>query len=820
MSQLANSLPAPNQRGTLNVNNLFSPSEPESFRLGKKNLRKALVMMTEQWNSWMGEKQKNGDRNAYFYLKCDKGLQQIDEGFDAAACLAIQESAYDIDTLVYETEIRSAIDLILTGLESHHITCMGEKQSGKSMTIYLCVLFEPIIRWLADGKIYHPIVSKTIHLNLYEQGIWDLHRCFRLGQFFEVTDIRDGRSVPVNQYFSHQTGVALHAYGHSVYGLGDHVQRNSKKKLQKGISAKNSGIEVIKELMDQILEKGHFPLAYIDESHFGTKVGGNMDAWAGDFLRTAEKYPKARFRAFSATPYEQLSKADWARSYIWIGNNFCGLGIFEGERLPCLDGAIPEPPVLHSYATYFNIPQVLSPSAWDRIRTYLYAVLGLRGKALRAAYDEEWRFTAQHRQYRKYLVQSLATVIENCLIKNNVLDQPGMIIRLGNQNGRIKEIVPEVNRVLQERGHDILSLSYFDDKSKQMISTLITDEVTDGQKFVIYCSAGARMGCRIPGKCAYALDLTYEGSTTTSVQQGLWGRMHGYNKKTMVFVSDSVYQDIYGYVRSGGYAQSKPAIRARGGSRRGRPSWIIPLYREDIERLTPNFPEAAQMLKLFREIEASANKLHPGRLPEADSWASGSPNSKMFYRALEKLPQLVEACPQVLCDEDNVGMYEHIDMMYFTRNQTRAKQEQKKRNSKFLGQHPQAGGLVRRWGYSVLVGRRRSPQSKEVLAAMLNPNTKRRVHTRIQQRTTSVSDTNRLEAQVWFYCGTDKHCRKLSKKAGEKVVRTKKIKLIAVTLLARVPVTKTFPYGIPEPTEDSAFYGMAGSSLKVVKNVE
>jgi hypothetical protein len=705
----------------------------------------------------------------------------------------------DKKALFRETHIRTAIDVILAGLETNgNITCAGDKQCGKSGAHELVSLIEPVIRFMATGKLHRPIVVLTRQKGLEKQIHADLIINRHIYNWLQIVKVCGPFTRPwlIGDYYAQYVeGVADVNHDTHGYDPKGHVQRTTIKKPTRARKTPD-GKFAIRAMIDRCLATDVVPIFYIDESHFGTNLGSVLDQCIG-----REMAEGALLRCFSATPYHQLDLRRFRVVPMWLEAGYTGLGYFNSLKMPRIDGCGCTPPALRMHNEIVPFSDELHLGAYKDGYTFLRAIKGLPAKAARrecqgSTWDTKWKY--HWMQYRRDLISVIAKMIAACFggqIRHEdgrLMKSKGMFIRFANmRNAESRDLVSLICAQLQHDSNmrGIKFVPYMDKTSLSTVDDVLVEAGVNGKndQYVIYGTAAARMGCRFPHSTGFFLDFTRDSQSGIAEQQGCWGRAHGYGKRTMVIVSSDTYASITRYIESNG-KNWKPiprTIRVDALSS-GRPAVGLRLWRDDVFRMSKKHP---QLKRLWDELEIGARQSQGMRADPPSKHDGHSPNSEPLYRPLDNIAAYINDHPDVVLDGEDRQMYNTITMVRFCLKPNGHEIDKERLQTIPINDRPESNFYCVLSGkvspYGPKVGRRNAEQSttKTDLYADLCSGSRitkesGRAYGHKGERTgTDTKDDPAREAQIW--CNYDAHKR---------ITR-----VIAVTLLSKWAVKKDYP---------------------------
>lgn len=613
-------------REPLNLNLVREKSLPAPIRriLSPQSLIAYYQSCQDIWNKYAETKDQVLKKAGFGFLfprmSCEFEIDQLSKGYgqmtphltDSMLILERESSRQDslgcsAGGLLHLEQIWTIIDTIVQGIIGKRvITIRGCMQAGKSGTIDGLFLWEGLCRYLMLGDLHKPFVLCPRRKTLVEQGHEELDNFWKLHQSISLHDPRSKRATNAQLYYKNE--LQLENLKNSAFDPKEYMSSSAIPTIEHyaGIRIRNA-------------RAGIRTILYVDEIHFGSKLQGVMDQIMGNDLRNGDE--SILVRCISATPYEFLRRENFDQVDMWIGNGYCGWPFFGGTPLKTSPGYVQVVPECGSYAEKFGVPEVSLDCYKDFDK--------FAKRTWTDNQHEEFPDYAQTRwkSFRSESIRSLVVIIEKGLLGHS---RNGMMIRLPTENSIAEEMMKKVEqKINSNRDFDdrVEFIPFSGDNGKYIITNLLlAHNCGTGRKFVIYCTANARMGCVVPKVCSLFIDLTARFSTISALAQGLVGRAHGYGKKTAVYLSSESNLQLKDYIQTKGCnGDMRPHARAdhhfEGKKRRG-PKSLIRLM----------IPFASLLENGGKTIQDCCNRivdLENNKNPELRSWTKGhtSPRS-------------------------------------------------------------------------------------------------------------------------------------------------------------------------------------------------
>jgi hypothetical protein len=340
-------------------------------------------------------------------------------------------------------------------------------------------------------------------------------------------------------------------------------------------------ISKIVDLCERATNDGYRPLMIIDEPQFGASdrmvpgedgVERRSCVLAQIFMRIQDALKSTAlehwFVGLSATPFEMNDVSQFWEVRQRLSNNYSGFNYFNQVAID--DDVAIKPPTTLSLTMFA-----------DKIKVPFLAQVAL------AAYDKEPTYkklaaqdglTETHAAYRAKAEAALRDTIYAVLGLHRDSKGPiGLCIRLFNDNIKMQAMMAHLN--LDPARIEVLEY-YGTETSGVSVKRAVAQRKRPDLPYLIVVTNRARMADAFPKQVKFFMDLAKQASNLNALLQGLLGRACGYDKDSLVVLSDANADIVEAYVATeGGYVHktSNHSVAVGGGFRRGAPSSMIKL---------------------------------------------------------------------------------------------------------------------------------------------------------------------------------------------------------------------------------------------------
>lgn len=494
----------------------------------------------------------------------------------------------DDSGVLHDAQLRTAVDCILRMLESpgQNGVILGAMQSGKTTTSLALQFAGPIV-YMLTGRCIYPIYLTTSHTSQEDQTQHELVNFLNYYGLIKVTIDPDNPraawqgldpgfalSPTINYYRAHILRDAL----------GDiHLGPQMEDFVQRRVHGRR--LSQIVDLCRRAQAQGFESLLMIDEPQYGASDrivvndSGEAERRPCVLVQIFDAIDEAMndntgqhsFIGLSATPYEmhELESVWVVRQYLtsaYRGFNFFGRRVIS-DQTPINP---PETLGFSDLADEFGLPMFRQLS----MAAYNASPMQFPAFARRLGYH------GTQDRYQIEVREAVRSAILRITAETSSGGPPvGICIRPFNNNARSAEFV----RRLDLEGEGIEVVHYYGSEySGSSVKRAIRARVHHDRPFVVVVTNRARMGDAFPSQVRWFIDFAAKASDLNSLLQGLLGRACGYNKDSVVVLSDSNADLVTDYVNTNGgyiYTTSRHSIVV-GGYRRGAPSNLIRISRD------------------------------------------------------------------------------------------------------------------------------------------------------------------------------------------------------------------------------------------------
>lgn len=630
---------------------------------------------------------------------------------------------------VSHEQVYTAVDVIASGLKHKAINILGPCQGGKTGTMTMLFFMEPLCHNLLTNVKTRPILSLVNQQSLDAQIRQEFQNFVNLHVYFGV---RNSKEEFIQEYFDKL------GYDLNTHDWTDAVIRNSVAKIGD-----------FRRVLQECKNRNLVPIISIDEIHNGSAMDSVLDRWCGELLAATKEadFDQCHFRFISATPFETIHIPNVKCIEHWIGPDYMGWPYFLNHRFPTTNGYEVRLPEVHKYRDIFGCIELCRES-YKNICVWLKRQQGILDREDIDRLAEDRSRIKRWKDYQKNFIFTLAGIINRLLHddcyglrrrlykdhKGHMKRACGMCIRVASKNVSADDIADDLEKSLP-RTTAVLRGYGSHMKAGQSIQQMIDEQVFGGgyDSYVILVTGGARMGVYFPPTCTFFMDLTREAGNATSFLQGLIGRALGYGKDSVLFLSNSSYDDVHEYISTEGTSSKRPGSRSEFvEALPGRPSINIDILRKDIEGI----PEFRPLVEAFEKIDEIFNKeiLANGKV----ACKGSRENSKDIWKVLKGIHEFIEANPSCVYSAKDTGQFRNIKLLRFDYNTLDMANEELKKHwkkliaqkeSEFVSEHPESGSRPeRRSVYNCVIGRRRytaSDLEKVLSGTARNRNTRR-----------------------------------------------------------------------------------------------
>jgi hypothetical protein len=518
-------------------------------------------------------------------VSVDKAVEAARSFRSVTRVLAFLDRADDSGVL-HDAQLMTALDCVANMLvePGRNGLVLGAMQSGKTTTSLALQFAGPII-YLLTGRRFYPFYLVTSHTSQEDQTSIELKKFLDFYGDVEVVLDEEHRCTLIEYADNLSLDVAFQV-APSVDTYRGHVLRNAfadvfmGPRIEDFIQRRVHGqsVQKVADLCRRAAASGFSPLLIIDEPQYGASDRlvpdgeGGVTRRACVLVQIFESIEAALeddgadqvFIGLSATPYE-LSSIDavWkVKQYLTPA--YSGFNFFGGEVI--------------SAGVHVTPPQTLGFRDFaERTRNPFFAQLDIAAyDGSRTTFDRYCRRTGYAGTWAAYKgrVEDTLRAAIHYMAASAEGDAVGICVRLFNDNRRTENLI----RRLRLDPNQIEVIGWFgSDFSGHSVKRAIESRIRKDLPFLIAVTNRARMGDAFPASVRWFLDFSKKASDLNALLQGLLGRACGYNKSSVVVLSDENAQLVRDYEQTDGGLIYKPSRHSVvvGSYRRGAPSSLI-----------------------------------------------------------------------------------------------------------------------------------------------------------------------------------------------------------------------------------------------------
>lgn len=533
--------------------------------------------------------------------------------------------------IIHEAQLRTAVECISL-LEKEEKQCghvVGAMQSGKTTTSLALQWAGPVLYRLKGLRAY-PFYVIGNQRNHEDQTNVELDRFMTYYGYIELKVRKpqareDELFALAPSLLTYREQVLRHLDDfYEVPRLEDLVHRR--------VGGERSTGKIV-ELCRRTTAEGYRPLMIIDEPQFGASdrmvagedgVERKSCVLAQIFLGIQEALESKPldhwFVGLSATPFEMNDVSAFWEVRQRLSSNYSGFNYFNQREI---DSNVEIKP-----------PQTLALTAFaERIEVPFLAKLVLAAYDKEAAYEKlaaQEGLAESHAEYRDKADSALRDAIYAVLKLHKNTEEPiGLCIRLFNDNSKMQDLMARLD--LDPKRIEVLEY-YGNETSGVSVKRAVAQRKHPKLPYLIIVTNRARMADAFPKQVRFFMDLAKQASNLNALLQGLLGRACGYDKKSLVVLSDANADIVDAYVKtSGGYVHktSNHSIAVGGGFRRGAPSSMI--------KLRSDMPDPV-VKKFFELVDKQiVSRIPPGAKAKTERAKGGEPRRAPLLNIAEKL---------------------------------------------------------------------------------------------------------------------------------------------------------------------------------------
>lgn len=409
---------------------------------------------------------------------------------------------------------------------------VGSMQLGKSGIICAAFFILPLLQWLSTGEKCVPVITIPSSHSLRTQFDADLAPAYKV--FSNITFEANGKKTTVGEFYS--------TIFPNKNMCGDDFVFNRSC----------SNVAAFRKKLRQHSEKS-LVMQFGDEIHWGQDVNGVSHKMDKDYEDKIVQF------GISATPSEQLaqtkdSDSQWVRIPAYVDKNYTGPRRWMGMELPSVDDTYEEVlPQLHSHLDFFgrlemdttafkaNFQCFRNPEEWAEKSNG-----GVHPSPATMKAAQKWCEAAVDA-----LIADLRTVYKK---------RPGgVFLRILNNTPMTKWIIKRIEGVEPPLNIHAKIIHFYNEKKGGRQSRLSVKETIKkalgGKKdanYLVIAVAKARMGDSFPTSCRTFIDLTRgNDSHFNAMCQGTYGRACGYNKQSLVVLSNVFAERMRRFLANG-----------------------------------------------------------------------------------------------------------------------------------------------------------------------------------------------------------------------------------------------------------------------------
>jgi hypothetical protein len=543
----------------------------------------------------------------------------------AEAALAAQAIAYasrgnDDTGIIHDEQAKTAVECLfqLWRDEKQQGLVLGAMQSGKTTTSLTLQWAGPAL-YLLTGQRTYPFYLVSSQTNHADQAKIELQKfLFHYGDLeFEVAAGTSGKQTDMDAVFAMSPTLGTYR-GHVLReALEDvHAVASLDEVVHRRVHGKR-GVQQIAGLYRRAVDGGYRPLMIIDEPQFG--AGDRIvPEPAGDrrasclltqiFTRIEEEIGRERkdhwFVGLSATPFELNHLSNVWRVRQYLSPTYSGYNFFGGNAIS--DDVAVNPPTtmgMSEFADWIKVPFIknVSMSAYTGSSTVFQR------------HADKVGYAGDQAEYQEEVKRTLKLAILKTLGKDTHADGAiGFCIRAFNDNARTEEFI----RRLKLSPKKVEVVRYFgSDATGSSVKRIIARRKNPELPYIVFVTNRARMADAFPSGVRYFLDMAHMASNLNALLQGLLGRACGYNKQSVVIMSDpnKLIIDAYSATGGGYVHRTSPHSTVVGGFRRGPPTGMLKVMRTMNDTKVESFFDRVDADVVNKVIQPGSISLSPPR---------------------------------------------------------------------------------------------------------------------------------------------------------------------------------------------------------------
>lgn len=435
----------------------------------------------------------------------------------------------DTQGRIYANQIRTAAELA-KAVHDHpgqSGICLGSTMSGKTGTANSCYWIAPIMYSLT-GKKYMTVTLLPNKIGLESQTKNENER-FR--DFYG----------DCNLYYRGQLGGSLLHYYHEIngirgmdrlYNIAD--ETSGKRSTSPIVRRTKNMIERIKQISRLATEMDISVIFLTDEPDWG--CGADGVAWQMFEEAVMDEQGNGHcFIGFSGTPYEFMNISNIWEVRQRLADVYCGFNFMNGSAIdPTVSIPMPILQSLYRFEQQTGIRNFrnIHSCCYDNEERFVQERDKINRRLAKKGipYDDMREFPYYHEQYRHEVEKSLAQAINWCLIKPNLRNGQGLLLRMINDNGRTENLIAKLKPLVHS---SIEFLPYMADRTHEEVEKMIKHRqgAAENKPYVVCPTGAARMADRFPVSLKYGIELAENGHVSLrALLQGTVGRLTGNNK--------------------------------------------------------------------------------------------------------------------------------------------------------------------------------------------------------------------------------------------------------------------------------------------------
>lgn len=492
--------------------------------------------------------------------------------------------AGESDGVLHEPQLLTFVEAlasILTG-PTMNIAINGVTQCGKTGTSNAMYFLGPIL-YILNGEKYATVMLTINRQASYDQTKTEFERFLDLYEFLKFYH-RDGEPIVVDgdEFFD----LSYNAFWQTIMkaalprelGLNrttDQIRTRSPAKTQ---------MAGMRKLLDLAKDESVILALLVDETHFGSEVGGTQASIFEHILPELKSTTnKNIFIGFSATNWELCNLPNVAQIYHRLGPGYTGFNLFNGQ---IVDSRVTIKPPIYFSTTDFQKQYGFARLEEIRNNCYDDAQAFAKNRVLSKLHKGSW-------MYQRFVEEQFADIIHWALgvmpaagyfryVARDPNPQKGLgfALRFCRNNARADSFVEMLRQHLDP---SIDLIKYYGGGNAVRVKEIIERRPNRDGPYVVVMTAAGRLADSFPTNCTYFVDLTHQSQNYTALMQGTVGRATGYNKNSMIVLSDANADALGRFVRNQGSAEagrvSPRVVQSRG---LGRPHVVVHLVRETI----------------------------------------------------------------------------------------------------------------------------------------------------------------------------------------------------------------------------------------------